>query len=1735
MFRLLSTVILSLFMLSANAQLTALEAGKIYRFASKTDPTWHLSAITESKVGARYVTTPTSAEMWYVSDVKTSGGTKTYRLRNYAYGRWLRGAGYNAAWSLVGSQTATYDYLYLATIGGTYNSLATSSSKTGNNKMHIQGGTDAIVTWDSSADRSMWTITEVTGISAQEIADNWKRLDELNATTGTTAQIQTYLDALFTSKGCTTLKPEFVSKTETELRADNNFTALPSALQEMVIKTWKTANGTDINTAWAEKNYDSNKPDWDGAYAKRYRIQKYEPYTDRSTVNLGFKTNVHSNFNNPTGIFARAQQPLYVMVEGTIKPGATLYISSSGGHAMDGEATDGIKLTEGLNIIPYYADLQWSQIYYNVKTLKTWDGTTNKTGYKLSDFPDLVIHIEGGCVNGYYNAVGDDLYAHGRTGENVYPQGDDENDWDYLAARNNLEDLTILGKYVTFQFYFGNTNGSNTTDYYFTKQADGTRRVRIPNTIEIWDRIALSERLMMGVTSESELNEANKKFPTLDDKSRGVFAWTGRDNALDADYTDYYRQHYLAWGMTSGYMSGGWVASNYNVNTFESILKEILNADGTMWGPGHEIGHQNQGPINMNGLTEVTNNLFANVALWYGGKCTSRINGAPLESLLKATYKPNYDFFHNDIWTQTHMYYKLWLYYHLSGRNNKFYPRLFEYLRRNPMQIKYDQQDSSGAVSGLTPLLHFYRAACIAAGEDLTEFFEAYGFFTPMSKRLVDDYSSSEYTQTAQQIAAVKAEVAAMKLPKNETILFINDATSTTTYGHDGVTPRQLFEGVQADMGGYREAFIGSTKPSGNYTLSISGENVTISGGSGAVGIKLYSTDGKLLAFSNRYTFPISQEILSGLCNGSVKVLLYASDGTSVALSYDKNEAARSRLSNLIADTRKMIQMVDNGGSTGLIYTWVGYFKAPALTDVTKALATASQIIANSNADLYNEAYEILSNAKSALLANKDAKVSYIPGSKVALFNFAYPARYMSEDTANSIVQTSVLSNGDITSILNTGKWTLEPITGSSNVYIRNAETGKYIGSLTQGNTNTPTTDATGKKEFTISDASTGFYLFACEGDAGRMLHASASFSYKVVGWYDGDATRWGMRMVDLSENDIVSENLRTLVANVQTTLQKISAAGNRYNEALTAHNINLNDISQMVTNANNLLASSSATASEKLALFNQLSASYKDLLAALESVDNADLVAARTQLTAAINDMDALLASMGTEKESEYPLQSINADMEGYLWCNAPYTAAQNGDYSVAGTDGYHLLDGDKNTFLHTAYAGTAPNEDHYLRVYAGPKGIGRFSFSYINRNGGSGHITAMTVEGSNKADGQYTVIKELNSGHPATRGAEYISEMMGDRDTKYQYIRFRVTANAINGKYQGHTWFHLAEFRMNGTSLILNPDFAEIISAQDWNKCQTLNNQAALKLAFSNSATELTEMAAALRAKINEIQSRIEPATDRSQLKEMIDEMQTLLGSDYSSALNPLSSEAISEASEALLAARTTYAIESLTKANYNKAVAAMQSALNTFKGEVAYALLPFKLTEPTAEPEAYAIVNNDATKANLEYSAAYDHRLRFATGNANNDTSYWYFVRSNTAPAVKIINTAATDRIASVNTESSILMLPNNDNSITASGWIIESDATSGLYRIKMQGPTGMWLTANTTDNFATLTNAVANATTVRFVAKKDNTSTVPTVTYEPSETAPIYTLQGIRVDNPRTGLYIINGRKVLLIVR
>ena len=1000
----------------------------------------------------------------------------------------------------------------------------------GSQGLHSKGGDGNIVRWttESSKAASEWRFVSI-DISEEEMAKARAAFAAFANAQNNEAAYQAALSSVFEDAACTVLKAEYAAKDDEALCSALTEMGLPAELVEMAVKV--------KNDSWGEPNEKDGKPAWGSEYGKKFRVQLIEPHSIAGEITEWFGYNAHTNMDNPTGIYANKCQVAYIMVEGEIKEGAELWATWIYGHSKmpnyNNGYSNGVRLKSGLNVVPF--GVNGSAIYINY-LVHTYNKSTKTFPRKLSEYDNLKVHIEGGYINSYYNAWGDELYA-----------ADTDADWEYYEERANLENITILGRYQVLQFNLNPVTENGATDRglsaLFPEELPSSlpENQRINAIVEAWDRIMLSELMTLGVARKTDVDAMNALYPRWDGKWENkaeMYNYEGYTEFCDGrDYGEYYNHRGLAFGVGgNSYMYGSWDHCGYHRNTTPSILTKIATEAGATWGPGHEIGHQHQGLFTVNGLTEVTNNLFANISVWYMGLGTSRLNGTQgsLTSVYE-NFRMGGDFFDNNIWALTQMYYRLWLYYHRAGNDTQFYPKLFELLRKNPMSKGYTQ-------SGKTSILHFYQLCCDAAQEDLTEFFRAYGFFKVMNNRFVGDYSNSEYTQSQADIDKAIATVKAKGYPVNNKPIFINDATPDATYSHDGKTQRSFWDGnsttsgSNAEIGSYLSYITPDAAISGKYLYELSDLKVKISGGEGAVGFAIYNKEGEIQAFSNHHSFVVTEAVDLAVKTGEATIVAVAPYGEDVTVLdktiHGSEEEQYKALKASLADANDILELSDDQGAH------VGYFKANYLEDLQTLVAEAQAAYDDKNVAVhgYGE-WAVLLNQMILQLSEDDA-------AKVPLYADDYYALGSAYHKNNSLEYSTaglkVTFSAPATNVKK--QWQCVPSGEANQYYLLNVNSGLYV-STSSANVRVKaladnTDDAIAfnlieaePSRFYLQSVSTGLYL-SCDGS--KNVIASSSKSTNAL---------WTLTSVADNHSEAMKADLELLLGMVDITLDELVAA----------------------------------------------------------------------------------------------------------------------------------------------------------------------------------------------------------------------------------------------------------------------------------------------------------------------------------------------------------------------------------------------------------------------------------------------------------------------------------------------------------------------------------------------------------------------------------------------------------------
>ena len=1134
------------------------EEGKVYRFVNRNTGR-ALNAYNESIVNAVAPDATSLQQQWYV----TKEGDY-FVLRNLCYAKYLKGAHVNrVAWSLTDDYSQTANNFTFAESDKYYSTLETKGW-TSYGFMHDDGngynGGTRVSSWDNenTTRSSHWMVYEV-----EYTADELQAiLDERPTAAEAVAKVSENFISLFNEIACYT--PKYSSLAEAQATAA--YQALTDEMQQLVDKIYDKTYGS----GWGEANADNTKEAWDATYAKKFRVQMYEPYSIAGDITSWLGINSHANNDNPTGIYVHQAGKVYVMVEGEIKTGATLRLVDAGSNdRITNAATGGYALQQGLNVIEFTQAGGMLYICYNVDTYNP-GGTDDATRFphKLSEYAPLKIHIEGGAINGFYNACGD--FRATTDAENLWKtitlaSVDKDADWEYMETRANLSVLPILGHRQILLFQLNDTNDSDgklcqgmksrlpddvqvpTSPYNRTGSWSDYGMGCDPETgkinilLEAWDRVMYSELATMGLLSEPDMAKMNDFYPRWN--ANGTVAAEIYDYSetsdidgktleqfCGVDYSDVFNHHGVALGTTSGYMYGGGDHCGYNINTFDGIIKTFASNAGSTWGPGHEIGHQHQALLTLNGLMEVTNNLFSNIALWYKGMSTSRYNGneGSLEQVLKAFNTDGGDTYTNNIWALTHMYYRLWLYYHLAGNNTQFYPRLFELLRHDPMVRTYMQD---GDVS----MLHFYKLVCQAAGEDLTEFFRAHGYFTVMENRLVGDYSNSVYNLSQQMIDKAIAEVKAMRdaegnpLKENLSIIFINDDDETANYvQHDGQTKREIYgeTNPNSDFGSVTD-FIAGNEATTPYTATLNSDGtITMSDGEGGVGFLILNDKGEIVSFSNKTTFELGEKAKLALISGKATIVSVSSDNNvaPVEAEVDLSVVKRTLLGDLIAEVETVIDNVDD------TYKKVGCYKPTAVVDLATLLNSAKKVYAGGTA--FEGIYEILHSEYKNVVNNPTSLIGVISGKRYAI-------KSRSGNDYMTVSGTNVVTTGNSTlPTTDDNLWIIE--TSGENYHIKHAGTEKYLQGVSDANSVSYTVGSTAV-DYKMTRIENGYYALSTAEHSTRYMNRHAADN--IATWNSTDAnSQWTITLADAVTEDVQNmAKLELLASQTRKLLDKIA------------------------------------------------------------------------------------------------------------------------------------------------------------------------------------------------------------------------------------------------------------------------------------------------------------------------------------------------------------------------------------------------------------------------------------------------------------------------------------------------------------------------------------------------------------------------------------------------------------------
>ena len=623
--------------------------------------------------------------------------------------------------------------------------------------------------------------------------------------------------------------------------AATEVTAATKAMTDEALKAQMTTEGVPQglqevvlkikNQSWTV--YPSGR-NWE----KLFRIADYKVYSENNygawarSMGIGYD---YGSMTNPTGVTARDGEDLFVFLGDDIPQDATVQIELVPlGTRSAGKYYN---LKKGLNIILNQGE---NNVFVN------YIGRTFNNGKSLKDYKPMNIHIEGGKVNGYFDLT------KGNTNEDWQTMQSDGLVW--AKAFNMKGELVVM-----------NMPGADCKRY---------TPVHMKELVEIWNSIVQREDDLMGFRAAKR------------DKC---------NNVLNATAVDH------------GYMYATTGGTYYNYNTLGDVLNydKMKWGNGTLWGPAHEFGHNHQQLFNTAGMTEISVNMYSNMIMFTSGRVTSRsencsyidVDGKKYDGVCESAVSTYADRFANKkmwfeygTWGTTQMYYKLYLMFHATGLDDQFWHNCLDYLRTHRLEGQ-----GTANCQGQNDYLLFAKACCVAAKQDLSSFFEAWGHFYDVNGSVIGDYSNTTmYTTRAQWMEAKKFMKQFTKEGPANNMIFIDDHIRRTPATFPGAAPGTMREdfngavrvGTMGDFGSWDQfkkdslgqgwADVKEMKTvNGRRTYTMEAKN------SHVVGFKIYDSKGNLIYFANTKTFTIPKKVMEAAGN-NIQVKVCGSDGSEV-------------------------------------------------------------------------------------------------------------------------------------------------------------------------------------------------------------------------------------------------------------------------------------------------------------------------------------------------------------------------------------------------------------------------------------------------------------------------------------------------------------------------------------------------------------------------------------------------------------------------------------------------------------------------------------------------------------------------------------------------------------------------------------------------------------------------------------------------------------------------------------
>lgn len=297
---------------------------------------------------------------------------------------------------------------------------------------------------------------------------------------------------------------------------------------------------------------------------------------------------------------------------------------------------------------------------------------------------------------------------------------------------------------------------------------------------------------------------------------------------------------------------------------------------------------------------------------------------------------------------------------------------------------------------------------------------------------------------------------------------------------------------------------------------------IVVSGAKGGVGLLAYDDEGMLQAFSDRYSFTLSERARQKLASRKLHIYVVNAAGELTEIKgSDAVGEQRDLLRTAMEDAKNLLKKVDEKSRI------VGFYHKQAVVELEKLLAKAETVYDNKDKAAYISTSQLLTEEIHRIMNAEDSRISFVPNSSYLLECEYGPNKYVYRHDDNAMRIKPEETKGS--------EWLFEMV-GENSYYIKHVETGKYL-SAAEKSVQMKLVEKSETLPYHMETLDNNYFALGCSKDYINYEHQRGN----LQGWakIEGTQSRWRLSLVKVEENEQAFQNLAKSASMAEALIRK--------------------------------------------------------------------------------------------------------------------------------------------------------------------------------------------------------------------------------------------------------------------------------------------------------------------------------------------------------------------------------------------------------------------------------------------------------------------------------------------------------------------------------------------------------------------------------------------------------------------